>query len=162
MTNMYTQLDLFSQVITPHRWATPVFRLELVRERELDTPFVTTPSDVALLFCDYLARCDREHLVVAMFTAANQLIGLSTVHIGALTTSLASVRDSFKTALIANAASIVIGHNHPSGSTEPSREDIAVSKRLAEAGKLMEIPLMDSLIIGYEGKYTSLVERGLL
>ncbi len=66
-----------------------------------------------------------------------------------------------KSAILSSAASIMVAHNHPSGETTPSREDVDVTKRLAEAGKLMSIELLDHLIIG-EGKYTSLKEKGYI
>src|SRR5690606_8923299 len=133
-------LDLFS---TPadgppaasdegRQW-TQVFSVRLVRERALDTPIVTTPADVARVFSEYLDGCDREHFVVALLSTRAQLIGLHTCHVGALSSCIVSIRDVFKVALLANAASIVVGHNHPSGNLEPSREDIRITKKLAEA-----------------------------
>lgn len=143
-------------------WEAPVFRLELVKERTLSAPVITSPADVAALLAGYLGRCDREHFVVVMLSAANQVIGISTVSVGSLTATIVNARETFKAAILANARSIVVAHNHPSGNLEPSREDVAVSKGLADAGKLLDIPILDSLIIGHDGRYTSLVERGLL
>src|SRR5690606_20824341 len=106
---------------------TQVFSVRLVRERALDTPIVTTPADVARVFSEYLGGCDREHFVVALLSTRAQLIGLHTCHVGALSSCIVSIRDVFKVALLANAASIVVGHNHPSGNLEPSREDIRIT-----------------------------------
>ncbi|KIU10062.1 DNA repair protein RadC [Bacillus subtilis] len=66
-----------------------------------------------------------------------------------------------KSAILSNAASIIVGHNHPSGLTEPSKEDIEVTKRLVEAGKLMGIELLDHIIVG-DNRYTSLKEKGYI
>ena len=67
----------------------------------------------------------------------------------------------FKFALLVDARSVILSHNHPSGNPEPSREDVAVTKQLVEAGKVMGIPVHDHLIIAGDG-YTSLAERGLM
>ena len=155
-------IDAEHAVQKPLRQQTPVFSVRLVRERSLDTPIVTTPEDVAQVFSEYLADCDREHFVVAFLSTRNQLIGLHTCHIGALAASIVSVRDVFKAAILANAASIIVAHNHPSGNLDPSAEDLRISLKLAEAGKLMEVPVLDSLVIGFDGRFTSLAERGLI
>ena len=160
-----TQLSIdFSGASTsePHPLSIPVFRVELVRERPFDGPIVRGPNEVAPVACAYLARADREHLIVLMLATSGRLIGINTAHVGSLSASVACPREIFKPAILANAASIVICHNHPSGNLEPSREDVAVTKRLVEAGKLIEIPVLDHLIIGHDGRFTSLAERGLL
>ena len=140
----------------------PVFSVRLVRERELSGPSAGNPGDVAALLWEYLKEADREHLVVAMFTANLRLIGLSTAHVGSLTASVVSAREVYKPAVLANACSVVVAHNHPSGNLEPSEADIATSRRLAKAGEALDIPLLDSLVIGFGGAYTSLKERGLI
>lgn len=148
-------LDLFRTQI-------PVFRVELVCERTFDGPIVTTPAEVAPVACEYLKRADREHFIVIMLATNARIIGINTAHIGSLAASIVNTREVFKPAILANAASIIVAHNHPSGNLEPSREDVRVSKRLVEAGKLLEIPVLDSLIVTQSGQYTSLAERGLL
>lgn len=153
--------DLFEDTHEP-TGAVPVFRVELVQERAFEAPVVTGPADVAPLACEYLRGADREHFVVVLLATNGRVIGLHTAHIGSLTASVASAREVFKVALLANAAAIVIVHNHPSGNTEPSREDVRVSRRLARAGELMEVVVHDSIIVGLGGQYTSLAERGLL
>lgn len=142
--------------------AVPVFRVELVQERSFEAPVVTGPADVAPLVCQFLRGADREHFVVVLLATSGKVIGLHTAHIGSLTASIASARDIFKVALLANAAAIVVAHCHPSGNVEPSREDVRVSRRLVAAGELMEVVVHDSIIVGLEGAYTSLAERGLL
>ncbi|HMB93584.1 MAG TPA: JAB domain-containing protein [Rhodothermales bacterium] len=140
----------------------PIFHVRLVRERLLKTPKVSTPDDVAPIACRYLQDADREHFVVILLSVCNQIIGINTAHVGSLHASVVAAREVFKPAILANAARIIVAHNHPSGNVEPSREDIAVSKRLVEVGSLLEIPVLDSLIIGHEGRFTSLSQRGLL
>lgn len=148
-------LDLFTTRI-------PVYRVELVHERSITTDVVTSPAEVAPLACEYLKRADREHFVVVMLATNLRIIGFHTVHIGSISASVVRVADVFKAPILANAASVIVLHNHPSGNPEPSREDIRISNKLVEAGKLLECPVLDSLIVTHEGKYTSLAERGLL
>ena len=103
----------------------------------------------------------EEHLGMFCLNAAGMIIGYYEVSKGDLTSPLAHPREIFKRAILSNAGSIALVHNHPSGNTEPSQADIATAKRLQEAGQLIGIPLIDSLIIGC-GCYTSLKTRGVL
>ncbi len=80
---------------------------------------------------------------------------------GGLAVSIVEPRQVFKAAVLANASALLLSHNHPSGNPEPSREDVAITKQLVEAGRVMGIPVHDHLIIAGHG-YTSLAERGLL
>jgi len=91
----------------------------------------------------------------------NQVLQKRTVFIGSLNASIVHPREVFKEALKRSAASIICMHNHPSGDPTPSREDIEVTKRLAECGKLIGIDVLDHIIIG-EQKYVSLKEKGYL
>lgn len=162
------QLDLFSQTGEPQvqkakqdKYA-PVFRVQLVKERKLDLPTVTSPEDVAPVASKYLEGVDREHLIVILLSACGQIIGINTAHIGSLKRSVVSPREVFKPAILANADRIIVAHNHPSGSLEPSRADIQMTKNLKAAGELLDIPLIDSLVLGFDGKYASLAKRGVL
>jgi len=91
----------------------------------------------------------------------NQPTAINVCHIGSLNASIVHPREVMKTAIMSNSASIIVAHNHPSGKPEPSQEDIDVTKRLAEAGKILGIELMDHLIIG-EDTFISLKEKGYL
>ena len=97
-----------------------------------------------------------------MTTTENQPLSISAVSMGILNSSLIHPREIFKTAILTNAASLILYHNHPSGETEPSTEDINITKRIKEAGVLMGIELIDHIIIGSEGRFLSLKEEGLL
>ena len=138
----------------------PVYAIQLVAERVMDGPVVKSPSAVAELLVEYLARADREHFVVVLLATNHRVLGIHTCHIGTLSASLVRIADVFKPAILANAASIIVGHNHPSGNVEPSREDIALTRRLVEAGQLFDMPVRDSIIVSTSGDYTSLAERG--
>ena len=142
----------------------PLFTTRLVKEgcfafTERDQ--VDTPEAVAVVLQDYFEAKDREEFVIVLLDTANTMIGLSVLSVGGLTASIVEPRQVFKLAILANAAGIICAHNHPSGNPEPSREDVRITKQLVEAGRLMEVPVLDHLIITPDG-YTSLSERGLM
>lgn len=102
----------------------------------------------------------REHFIVVLLDAQNVVMRSATVHIGTLTSSIVGAREVFREAIREGASAVVAVHNHPSGDPNPSPEDIAVTERLAEVGKILEIPLLDHVIIG-ERDFVSLRERGV-
>src|SRR4029434_9928578 len=104
---------------------------------------------------------NREHFVILLLDQKNQVIGLNTVSIGSLTASVVHPREVFKPAILSNASSILLCHNHPSGDPLPSQEDRALTVRLFQAGKLLGIDVLDHIIVG-EGKYFSFADEGLL
>lgn len=140
----------------------PAFRLQLVREPGRKRVSMQGPDDAADIVRRYLEFEDREHFVALMLDAKNRVIGLNTVSIGTLYCALVSPREVFKAAILANACAIIVAHNHPSGDPTPSPEDIEVTKRLHEAGKLLEIEVLDHIIVGENGKFASLKSLGLL
>jgi len=146
-------------------YCVPAYHVELVREpgvKLAERPQATTPAGAAAILREYIGDTDRETFVLAMLTVRGCLIGLHTVSVGCLTSSIAHPREVFKPAILASAASIIVGHNHPSGDPEPSATDIALTRRLHAAGKLLGIDLLDSLILGEARSYVSLKERGIL
>ena len=100
--------------------------------------------------------------VAAFLTAQHRIVGLHTVSVGCLTRSLVHPREVYKPAILASAAAIIVAHNHPSGDPEPSADDIALTRRLVAAGELLGIKLLDHLVLGEDGSYVSLSERGVL
>jgi len=110
---------------------------------------------------DWLQTEKREHFVVVMLNTRNLLIRTHVVHIGTLDSSLVSVRDVFREPIREGAMSIVIAHNHPSGVPDPSPEDIHISRVIVEAGNLLEVRVLDSIIIG-NGTWSSLKQMGIL
>ena len=110
----------------------------------------------------YLDEEDREHFVSMMLDAKNKVIGIYTVSIGTLCCTVVSPREVFKAAILANAASIIVAHNHPSGDVTPSPEDIQVTATLKQAGKLLDIEVLDHVIVGEDGAFTSLRQLGHL
>jgi DNA repair protein RadC len=125
-------------------------RVYLVREglakREV---IITKPADVFNLVKEELGSSDRERFLSIMLSTRNAVIAIETISIGTLNASLVSPREVFKGAILVNACSVVISHNHPSGSTEPSEEDLKITKQLKEAGTLLGIELLDHIIVGH-------------
>ena len=141
----------------------PRFRVELVREGSVKavSRAITSPADADALFRSLLGAADRECFALLLLDTRNQAVGLNIVSVGTLNASLVHPREVFKPALLANAAAILVAHNHPSGDPDPSKEDLALTARLKQAGELLGIPLLDHLVIG-DGRFVSLKERGLL
>jgi DNA repair protein RadC len=108
-----------------------------------------------------LRNVKKEHFVVLYLNARNQLIHKETVSIGTLNASLIHPREVFKSAIDCLAASVILAHNHPSGSAEPSEDDLEVTKRLKEAGKILGIEVLDHVIVT-KNAYFSLKEKSLL
>lgn len=149
--------------VTTAKAAVPIVRVQLIMERTRRFPSnVESPEVAATIIARHLARADREHFVVLMLNAQNGLLGVHTVAVGTLTACLVSVRDVFKAAILANAASIVVGHNHPSGDPSPSPEDIHLTRELHKAGELLDIHLLDHVVVGARGSYVSLKRLGTL
>jgi DNA repair protein RadC len=103
----------------------------------------------------------KEHFKLILLNPRNKIIGISTISIGILNASLVHPREVFKDAITHSAASVVLAHNHPSGDPEPSEDDIMITKRLIEAGKILGIEVMDHIIIAKNG-FFSFKERGLV
>lgn len=131
----------------------------LGRRGEFDV--VDCAEDVAILL-SHLHSEKREHVCVVLLDSQNQVIRWSTIHIGTLTMSVVGAREVFREAIREGASSIILAHNHPSGDTTPSPEDIEVTGKIAEIGKMLEIPLIDHIIIGDAKKAFSLRRKGLL
>ena len=161
------QLGLFKHDMTStvREDGIPVYKVCLVREGRVScyNQQIRSAVDAATLLHTYLADVDREHFVVLMLDQKNKVIGINTVSIGSLTASIVHQREVFKVAILANCASILIAHNHPSGNCQPSREDRALTQRLVEAGKLLGIAILDHIIIGDgTSAYFSFADEGLL
>lgn len=129
-----------------------------VRER----PVIRSPQDVATLVGEYLKETDRENFVVVLLDTKNAVIGINTVSVGILDSALVHPREVYKAAILANAAAIILAHNHPSGDPTPSAEDRRITQRLHEAGQLLGIEVMDHIVVGEQTRFTSLKERGML
>jgi len=125
-----------------------------------DKPLVKTPDDVASLVRSRLRGKKKEHFLALLLDTRNQLIKVSEISVGSLDTSVVHPREVFKEAISASAASVIFVHNHPSGDTEASEDDIRLTKRLAEAGEIMGIDVLDHIII-CDKQYLSMKGKGL-
>ncbi len=120
----------------------------------------TAPHQVYEMF-KFLMQETKEMFITLHLDGKNRIVCCDLISIGSLNQSIVHPREVFKTACLSNAAAILCIHQHPTGDPTPSSEDIAITRRLKEAGEIMGIKLLDHIIIG-EGEYLSFVERGLL
>ncbi len=119
---------------------------------------ITSPEDVANIFIPILRDELKENFYVVCLSTSNSIIKYERISVGTLDASLVHAREVFKIAILNNSKSIILVHNHPSGNAEPSEEDFAITKKLIEAGKIINIPVLDHLIIA-GGKFTSIIQR---
>jgi DNA repair protein RadC len=126
-----------------------------------DRYVVRSPEDAAEYMMEDLRFLQQEHFVVLCLNTKNQIIHKQTLFIGSLNSSIVHPRELFKEALRRSAASIICLHNHPSGDPAPSSEDIQVTKRVAECGRLLGIELLDHVIVG-DQCFESMKEQGFM
>lgn len=141
-------------------WQTHRIKHEKIEMEGQEQFKIKNPSDVGYLLYEELADLDREMFVLMTLNVKNVVTSFSIIHIGGINASLVDVTLVFKTAVLHNAKSIIVAHNHPSGDLKPSREDIEVTERLSKAGAIMGIELLDHVIFGGT-KTVSLKSRGL-
>jgi len=139
--------------------------LELARRLSRFTgsprPVVKTPDDAAGLVMEEMRHLDREHFRALLLNTRNQVIGVDKVSVGTLNSSAVHPRELFRNAIKKSAASLILVHNHPSGDPTPSREDLEITSRLFEAGKIIGIDVLDHIVIG-DNKFTSFKAKKLL
>lgn len=140
-----------------------IISLKVVKEKSMlySNRFIRSPEDSFQCIKPFLECRDREYFVVATLDTKNQPTSINICHIGNLNSSIVHPREVFKTAILYNAATILIFHNHPSGIVEPSQEDKEITKRLVSAGNIIGIEVLDHIIIG-DDKYLSFKEQGLI
>jgi len=141
------------------------YSVQLVRDQSpngynLDASSSRAAFDVLRSYFDFGAMTAEIFGILTLDTR-NRVIGLHEITKGNLNTSVIHPREIFQRAILNNANSIIMFHNHPSGNIEPSAEDIQITKLLVDAGKLMGIPIIDHLVVSSEG-HTSMMEKGLL
>lgn len=122
-------------------------------------PIIQTPDDVAELLMEQLRYLDREHFLALILDTKNHVLATETISIGSLNSAIVHPREIFKPAVKRSAAAVILVHNHPSGDPTPSPEDIAVTERIIEGGKLLGIDVLDHIIIG-DQRYYSLKRQG--
>ncbi|ANE47167.1 hypothetical protein SY83_13830 [Paenibacillus swuensis] len=126
-----------------------------------ETVTVRSPEDAANYCMEDLRYLQKEHFVVLFLNTKNHIIGQETLSMGSLNASIVHPREVFRAAIQRSSASLICVHNHPSGDPTPSPEDIAMTRRLIEAGEIVGIDVLDHIIIG-DLRYVSLKQQGLL
>jgi DNA repair protein RadC len=121
---------------------------------------IKSPADVAGLLLFELGYLDQEQLRTVLLDTKNRVQSIPTIYQGSLNASMVRVGELFRAALQWNSAALIIVHNHPSGDPTPSPEDVLLTRKIVEAGKLLDVEVLDHLVIGH-GKYISMRERGL-
>ena len=125
-----------------------------------DAPSIKTPADVAKELVEF-NDSETEQFIIMVLDARNKLKIAEVVTSGLSDASLVHPREVFKTAVRASGNAVILAHNHPSGNTSPSPEDIRITKQMVEAGKILDIKVLDHVIIA-KGKYLSMREEGLV
>lgn len=130
------------------------------KEKVSKKDFFESPKAVAEYLQKYIGREKKEHFVMLYLDTRNKLI-VDKVSVGTLNASLVHPREVFKNAIQSNAAQVIVAHNHPSGDPEPSEDDLTITKRLVESGKILGIEVVDHIIIT-KGGFLSFKEKHLL
>ena len=139
----------------------PLIRLWIERDSALLTPDqIRSPADAAMMLRDRFGNADREVLAAVLLNTKNHVLAIHPVYYGTLSSASIRVNEVFKAAIALGAAGIIVAHNHPSGDPTPSPEDVLVTRQIVEAGKLLDVEVLDHVILGFE-KWVSLRERGL-
>ncbi|QHQ70655.1 JAB domain-containing protein [Ligilactobacillus animalis] len=123
-------------------------RIKIEGWEQLSASAISTPYDTANLVEPFLKEADREMMLVIGLDTKNKPTVISIISIGTLNQSTVLVREIFKTLLLANSIRFIVVHNHPSGDTTPSENDLKITQKLKKAGEMMEIVLLDSIIYG--------------
>ena len=143
-----------------------MYDVEQVLDEKLSYDPVRSPDTIATIANKLIGDKDREHFLVLALNTKHEVIGTHIAHVGQLNSSLMNPREIFKILIICNAGAYALAHNHPSGKTEPSREDVEVTARMIDIGYLMGITLLDHVIVNGSvfGEYSirqNAVEHGL-
>lgn len=148
--------------IGPSKATTILAALELGKrvlgEAGMARQSITSSAQAAELLIPHLADYDREHFVTVQLNRQNAIVGIDTVSVGTVSESLVHPREVFKGAIRQSASSVILAHNHPGGVLEPSAQDIQVTRRLQEAGKVIGIDVADHIIVA-GNRYYSFLEH---
>jgi DNA repair protein RadC len=130
-------------------------------EADEESVDIKNPEAVFKLMSSSIKDKAKEHFKLILLNSRNKKIGISTISVGTLTTSLVHPREVFKEALAHSAASVILAHNHPSGDPEPSEDDLKITRKLVESGKILGVEVIDHIIIG-KTNFCSFREKGLI
>jgi len=126
-----------------------------------ERPTISSPADAAALLQYEMSLLEKEHLRVLLLDRRNRVLDVEEIYQGSVNSSQVRVGEIFHAAVGRLASAIIIVHNHPSGDPTPSPDDVAVTRAIVQAGKLLDIDTLDHLVIGHGGRWISLKERGL-
>lgn len=126
-----------------------------------ERPTINSPADAAALVQYEMALLEKEHLRVLLLDQRNHVLEIVEVYVGSVNSSQVRIAEIFKPAIARMAPAIIVVHSHPSGDPTPSPDDVAVTRAIVQAGKLLDISCLDHLVIGHGKKWVSLKERGL-
>ncbi|MBU0510624.1 MAG: DNA repair protein RadC [Chloroflexi bacterium] len=130
----------------------------LTLEAPEERPTINSPADAAALVQYEMSALEQEHLRVMLMDTRNRVLDIVDVYRGSLNSSQVRVGEVFRAAVRRNAGALIVVHNHPSGDPTPSPDDIAITRAIVEAGRLLDIEVLDHLVIG-RGKWVSLKEK---
>jgi DNA repair protein RadC len=146
-----------------------VVSLKMEKDKILSSKYstsISSPNDVVEIYggiaTEFIKDMDREHMILMCVDTKNKITSISNISIGSLNSAIIHPREVFKVAILSNAASIIIAHNHPSGDTTPSTEDINITNRLKECSKILGIELLDHIIVGNDDDFMSFKREGLI
>jgi DNA repair protein RadC len=125
-----------------------------------ERPAIHSPADAANLVQYEMSALEQEELRVILLDTRNRVLAVETIYRGSLNSSQVRVGEVFRTAIRRNSANLIVVHNHPSGDPTPSPDDVAVTRAIIQAGKLLDVEVLDHVVIG-RGRFISLKERGL-
>ncbi|MDA0232058.1 MAG: DNA repair protein RadC [Chloroflexi bacterium] len=125
-----------------------------------DAPRVGSPADIAKLYMPEMSAYDREHMRVVLLNTKNQVVGADDLYVGSVNAALVRPAEVFAAAVRRNLPAVMVVHNHPSGDPTPSPEDIRLTAQLVEAGRILDVEVIDHVVIG-QGRYVSMRERKL-
>ncbi len=132
----------------------------LTLESPEERPTINSPADAAALVSYEMSALEQEHLRVLLLDRRNRVMETVEVYKGSVNSSQVRIGEVFKEAVRKNSSALIVVHNHPSGDPTPSPDDVAVTRAIVQAGKLLDVEVLDHLVIG-QGKWVSLKERGL-
>jgi DNA repair protein RadC len=132
----------------------------LTLESPEERPAINSPADAAALVQYEMSALEQEHLRVLLLDRRNRVLEVVEIYRGSVNSSQVRVGEVFKEAVRKNASGVIVIHNHPSGDPTPSPDDVAVTRAIVQAGKLLDVDVLDHLVIG-QGRWVSLKERGL-
>ena len=141
-----------------------IVKIHMVKDGTIEyrTKQIQNPKDLADLGLKFLKHADREMFVLVCLNSRNCINCIQLVSMGTVNATIVSSRDVIKAVLISNSVQMAFIHNHPSGDTDPSEDDLLLTRKLSECGKLFDIKLLDHVIVSDDGQYQSFLERGLI